>query len=57
MDDHKQIDALFLNFAKAFDTMPCQQLLKKLQYYGIDGKMHYWISELLTMRTQGGTGE
>jgi len=47
MDNYKQIDDLFLDFAKAFDTVLHQQLLKKLQYYGIDDKIYYWISEWL----------
>ena len=52
IDSHKQVDVLFLDFAKAFDTVPHQRLLKKLQYYGIDDKIHCWISEWLTKQAQ-----
>ena len=40
IDSHKQVDVLFLDFAKAFDTVPHQRLLKKLQYYGINDRIH-----------------
>ena len=45
IDSHKQVDVLFLDFAKTFDTVPHQRLLKKLQYYGINDRIHCWISE------------
>jgi len=48
MDNHKQVDVVFLEFAKVFDTVPHQRLLKKLEHYGIDDKMHSWIAEWLT---------
>jgi len=52
LDDRKQVDVLFLDFAKAFDTVPHQRLLLKLQSYGIAGRTHQWISQWLTKRTQ-----
>jgi len=41
LDDHKQVDVLFLDFAKAFDIVPHQNLSAKLQYYGITGRTHH----------------
>ena len=41
-----------LDFSKAFDTVPHQHLLKKLKYYGINGKLYYWLSTWLTKRSQ-----
>ncbi len=37
---------------KAFDTVPHQRLLHKLQGYHIKGKVHKWIQEFLTGRKQ-----
>ena len=40
LDHQKQVDLLMLHFSKAFqDTVPDQQLLNKLQHYGINGKL------------------
>ena len=52
MNDHKQVNVLFLDFAKAFDTVPHQRLLLKLQPYGISGRTHHWISQWLTKQAQ-----
>ena len=41
-----------LDFSKAFNTVPHQHLLKKLKYYGINGKLHNWLSSWLTQRSQ-----
>ena len=41
-----------LDFAKAFDTVPHQCLLYKLEWYGIRGNIKKWISLFLHNRTQ-----
>ena len=41
-----------MDFAKAFDTVAHHRLLYKLQWYGIQGKVHQWISNFLTNRRQ-----
>ena len=46
------IDTIYLDFAKAFDTVPHYRLLGKLQAYGIQGKLFHWIKEFLKERTQ-----
>ena len=46
------VDTIYLDFAKAFDTVPHNRLLKKLHAYGIRGRMLNWISELIRGRSQ-----
>ena len=50
--DHGLIsDAVFFDFAKAFDRVPHTPLLHKLSAYGISGPLHNWISTFLSGRT------
>jgi len=46
-DNDTQTDLIPLDFAKAFDTVPHNRLLYKLQWYGIQGSTHQWISQFL----------
>ena len=50
--DTKQVDAILLDFAKAFDKVPHRRLILKLQHYGINGPTLHWITAFLTNRTQ-----
>ena len=45
-------DTIYLDFAKAFDTVPHRRLLAKLKSYGVDGNILDWIEAFLTGRTQ-----
>ena len=47
-----QVDAIFLDMSKAFDTVPLKRLSCKLSYYGICGRTLKWIENLLTGRSQ-----
>ena len=49
---HSQTDIIFLDFSKAFDSVPHQRLLSKLDYYGIRGKTVAWIKAFLSNRSQ-----
>ena len=48
----KQIDAILLDFSKAFDKVDHKLLLHKLSKMGITGKLHSWITTFLSNRTQ-----
>lgn len=47
-----QVDAVILDFAKAFDTVPHRRLLHKLDHFGVNGSLHQWISSFLVGRQQ-----
>ena len=42
----------FIDFAKAFDTVPHKRLIYKLEAYGITGPLLQWISSFLRDRLQ-----
>ena len=48
----QQIDAVILDFSKAFDKVSHRHLLLKLEHYGIRGPTLSWIGDFLTNRTQ-----
>ena len=52
LNSGEQIDALFLDFSKAFDKVPHERLCHKLSHYGINGHLLDWIKSFLTDRTQ-----
>ena len=52
MENHQAVDVLYLDFQKAFDSVPHQRLLHKLSCYGIRGKLLKWIEAFLTARRQ-----
>ena len=43
---------MFLNFVKAFDSVPHELLLLKADYYGICNKTNIWFRSFLTGRSQ-----
>ena len=52
VDTGTDVDVIFLDFAKAFDKVPHQRLIGKVQNHGIDGKVLNWISNWLSGRVQ-----
>jgi hypothetical protein len=52
VDQGGAVDAIFLDFAKAFDKVPHRRLMAKLRSHGIDGKVVNWIGSWLSGREQ-----
>ena len=52
VDDGDAVDIIFLDFAKAFDKVPVERLLKKVWAHGIRGRVFNWISAWLRGRQQ-----
>ena len=50
--DGEQIDAILLDFSKAFDRVPHERLLLKLNFLGVRGNLLSWIGDFLKGRTQ-----
>ena len=52
LDNELPTDAAYMDFRKAFDTVPHQRLLNKLKGYNINGPILNWISSFLSERYQ-----
>lgn len=52
LDEGMCLDAIYLDFAKAFDSVPHQRLLSKLKGYGFTEKLLKWSAGFLTGRRQ-----
>ena len=52
VDNGQCVDVIYLDCSKAFDTVPHQLLLAKLQSLGICGRTLNWIRDFLTGRLQ-----
>ena len=52
LNDKFPVDVTYLDFQKAFDSVPHKYLLSKLYGYGIQGKLLSWIEGFLTGRKQ-----
>ena len=52
LDENIDVDAAYMDFRKAFDTVPHQRLLTKLKNYNINGPILSWITSFLNNRSQ-----
>lgn len=52
VDEGLAADVFYLDFSKAFDMVPRERLLLKLEAKGISGKLLEWIRDWLSGRTQ-----
>ena len=52
LDNNVPVDAIYLDFRKAFDAVPHLRLINKLYGYGIRGQLLEWIKDFLSERYQ-----
>ena len=52
IEDGEDLDAVYLDFSKAFDTVPHERLLHKLSVYGIQDPLLSWIRSFVSGRKQ-----
>jgi hypothetical protein len=52
LDNVDRIDAIFVDFSKAFDLVSHGRLLAKIANSGVDARVVVWIREFLLGRTQ-----
>ena len=52
LDEGFGVDIIYLDYSKAFDTVPHKHLISKLEAYGITGNISKWIQNFLTGRKQ-----
>lgn len=50
-DNHEPIDVIYLDFEKAFDKIPIEYLIYKLEHYGVRGRLLHLIRGFLNERT------
>ncbi|MEL6931234.1 MAG: reverse transcriptase family protein, partial [Cyanobacteria bacterium J06600_6] len=52
IEDYQNVDAIYLDFKKAFDSVPHKRLVGKLKSYGIQSPLLSWIRSFLADRYQ-----
>ena len=52
IENQENIDCIYLDFRKAFDTVPHLRLMNKLKAYGINDNLSKWIYNFLSGRRQ-----
>jgi hypothetical protein len=52
LDKNVRTDVLYLDLAKAFDSVDHQILLQKLKSYAVTGQLHNWLADYLKDRSQ-----
>lgn len=52
MHGHKSVDAIYIDFSRAFDSVVHSKLIFKLSSYGIAGTLLQWIQAFLSCRSQ-----
>ena len=52
LDRGESVDVVYMDFRKAFDSVPHRRLMKKVEAHGIRGRVYEWTQNFLTNRTQ-----
>ncbi|NQY00907.1 MAG: hypothetical protein HRT70_07220 [Flavobacteriaceae bacterium] len=52
VDNGDCVDVIYLDFSKAFNSVPHERLLRKLSALGIQGKVLNWVRNFLTERSE-----
>ena len=52
LDSNTSMDAVYMDFRKAFDSVPHERLICKLRGYGIRDNMLNWVKDFLSERQQ-----
>ena len=52
LDNGKQIDVIYTDYSKAFDSVSHRKLMRKLHGLGVQGSVLTWIQEFLSNRKQ-----
>ena len=52
LDNGNSIDVVYMDYMKAFDTVPHRRLMNKLKAYGVEYPVLSWISSFLSERVQ-----
>jgi len=52
LDKASRLDAIIIDFSKAFDRVPHDWLLKEIAALGVDSRVVVWIREFLIDRSQ-----
>lgn len=52
LDNKNSIDVIYLDFQKAFDSVPHKRMITKLEGYGIKGELLKWVEDFLCRRNQ-----
>ena len=52
IEQGQQVDVAYLDFAKAFDSVPHKRMIQKLQNYGVGGNLLRWLEAFISDRRQ-----
>jgi hypothetical protein len=52
LDEGGCVDTVYMDYMKAFDSVPHRRLVSKVEAHGINGKVLQWVRDFLSNRTQ-----